>query len=35
MTLARLLFSLSRGCLICQVGMEGPAQSVLLKSVWM
>lgn len=34
-TLARSLFSLSRGCLICQVGLEGPAQSVLQRSVWM
>lgn len=34
-TLARSLFSLSHGCLICQVGMEGPAQSVLQRSVWM
>lgn len=34
-TLAGSLFSLSRGCLICQVGLEGPAQSVLQRSVWM
>lgn len=28
-TLARSLFSLRHGCLICQMGMEGPAQSAL------
>lgn len=35
MTLARSLFSLSHGCLICQVGLEGPPQSVSQRSVWM
>lgn len=35
MTLARSLFSLSHGCLICQVGMEGPIQSVLQRSLLM
>lgn len=34
-TLARSLFSLSHGCLICQVGWEEPPQSVLRRNLWM
>jgi hypothetical protein len=34
-TLARSLFSLSHSCPICQVGVKGPAQSVLQRSVRM